>query len=124
LLGSLGLILMATPQTGSLRVPSFLALFSRDARALKPYGELVTKITETFTDRVSQMPVPDDSGRFVIPVWAVITPEALWVDRLSARLQIPSPRRKEVPGSHGGIVKPEHHGADPYMFVKNAIAEC
>jgi tetratricopeptide (TPR) repeat protein len=119
-----GLILMATPQAGSLRVPSFLGSFSRDARALKPHGELVTKITETFTDRVVQMPVPDDSGRFVIPVWAVITPEDLWVDRLSAGLQIPSPRRKEVRGSHTRIVKPEHYDADPYVFVKNAIAEC
>ena len=31
-----GLILMATPQLGSLRMPGFLSIFSNDARALEP----------------------------------------------------------------------------------------
>src|SRR5713226_5938503 len=119
-----GLILMATPQAGSVRVPRFLGSFSRDARALKPHGELVTRITEIFTDRVSQLPVPDDPRRFVIPVWAVLSPEDLWVDRLSAGLQIPSQRRKEVRGSHTSIVKPEDILDDAYQFVKKAIATC
>jgi tetratricopeptide (TPR) repeat protein/pimeloyl-ACP methyl ester carboxylesterase len=119
-----GLILMATPQAGSMRVPSFLALFSYDARALKPHGEFVTRITETFTNRISQTPVPDKSGRFVIRVWAVVAPADQWVDRLSAGLNLESSHIKDVRGSHTSIVKPKHKNADAYTFVKRAIAEC
>ncbi len=119
-----GLVLMATPQAGSLRVPSFLAWFSRDAAALEAHGDLVTRITEAFTDRVSQVPVPGDADRFVIPTWAVIAPADQWVDRLSAGLQIPSPRRKEVRGSHTSIVKPRDRTGSAYTFVRNALAEC
>jgi hypothetical protein len=39
-----GLFMLASPMAGSLRVLSFLALLSPDARALPPHGALVEKI--------------------------------------------------------------------------------
>jgi pimeloyl-ACP methyl ester carboxylesterase len=45
-----GMILMATPQTGSQRVPSALRFFSKDAYALRPHGDFVTSLRATLTN--------------------------------------------------------------------------
>ncbi len=47
-----GLLLMATPQTGSQRVPGFLSWFLRDFYALKPHGHFVTAIHEAFVNSI------------------------------------------------------------------------
>jgi tetratricopeptide (TPR) repeat protein/pimeloyl-ACP methyl ester carboxylesterase len=119
-----GLVLMATPQTGSLKMPGFLGALSADARALKPHGAFVTRLVETFQIRVNATPAPDGSGRFHIPAWAVIAPADQWVDRLSAGLAIPDDHTKKVRGSHTSIVKPSHQGNDAYEFVRNALERC
>ena len=48
-----GMILMASPQTGSQRVPSVLSFISKDAYALRPHGDFVTSLQRTLTDRKS-----------------------------------------------------------------------
>jgi pimeloyl-ACP methyl ester carboxylesterase len=45
-----GLILMATPQTGSQRVPTLLSWMSKDFNALKPHGAFVTDLQNTFVN--------------------------------------------------------------------------
>jgi len=116
-----GLILMATPQLGVLRIPAFLSFLSYDARALRAHGELVTRINRTFEDRVAL-----DEGVFTlrkvtIPTWAVEGVYDLWVDPLSSGIGLASSRRKVVRGSHTSIVKPADKQADAYSWVREKV---
>jgi len=116
-----GLFLMATPQAGSLRMPRFLARFSRDLRALKPHGVLVERIHRTFVDRISM----DGSiaNKYMLPVWAILASEDLWVSKLSAGLNIPSTHTKIVRGSHTLVVKPGKQEDDVYQWVLTRIKQ-
>jgi hypothetical protein len=116
-----GLILMATPQLGVLRIPASLSFLSYDARALRAHGELVTRINRTFEDRVAL-----DEGVFTlrkvtIPTWAVEGVYDLWVDPLSSGIGLASSRRKVVRGSHASIVKPADKQADAYSWVRERV---
>jgi pimeloyl-ACP methyl ester carboxylesterase len=119
-----GLILMATPQTGSQRVPFLLSWLSQDFWALRPHGDFVTGLSECFANRVSVEPsqASSQSGRFVIPSWAVLGSSDFWVDRLSAGMTLPRSRTRYVRGSHTSIVKPTRKDSDAYEFVKTVLA--
>jgi pimeloyl-ACP methyl ester carboxylesterase len=116
-----GLILMATPQLGSLRMPGFLSLFSHDARALKPHGELVLSINRTFEDHVALDENIATLRKVTIPTWAVEGVSDFWVDPLSSGIGLTSSRRKVVRGSHTSIVKPPDKSADAYAWVKERV---
>jgi pimeloyl-ACP methyl ester carboxylesterase len=117
-----GLMLMATPQLGSLRVPGFFGLLSYDALALKPHSELVTRINQTFEDHVALDESIHTLRKVTIPTWAVEGISDLWVDPLSAGIGLASSRRKVVRGSHTSIVKPADKTADAYSWIKARIA--
>jgi pimeloyl-ACP methyl ester carboxylesterase len=119
-----GLILMATPQLGSLRVPGFLSAFSEDARALKPHGELVAQINRTFEDYIALDENIHTLRKTTIPTWAVEGVHDRWVDTLSAGIGLISSRRRVVRGSHTSIVKPPDRNADAYGWVKQRIESC
>jgi len=116
-----GLILMATPQLGSLRMPGFLSFFSNDARALKPHGELVTQINRTFEDHIALDENIHTLRKTTIPTWAVEGVHDRWVDSLSAGIGLASSRRKVVRGSHTAVVKPADKNADAYVWVKRCL---
>ena len=116
-----GLILMATPQLGSLRVPRFFSMFSLDARALQAHGTFVTRINQTFEDHVALDEGIHTLRKVTIPTWAVEGVHDRWVDSLSAGIGLPSSRRKVVRGSHTSIVKPADRNADAYSWVKERI---
>jgi pimeloyl-ACP methyl ester carboxylesterase len=116
-----GLILMATPQLGSLRVPGFLSAFSFDARALKPHGALVTQINRTFEEHIALDENINTLRKVTIPTWAVEGINDMWVDSLSAGIGLASSRRKVVRGSHTSIVKPPDRNADAYGWVRERI---
>ncbi len=119
-----GLILMATPQTGSQRVPSFLSRFSKDFHALKPHGSFVTDLHSTFVNnRVVLDETRAQSGDILIPTWAVLGTSDRWVDKLSAGLNIPASRRKSVRGTHKEIVKPATKTSDAYAYVRDRIKQ-
>lgn len=116
-----GLVLMATPQLGSLRMPAVAALFSADARALKPHGEFVTQINRAFEDHVALDENVHTLRKVTIPTWAVEGISDFWVDALSSGIGLPSSRRKVVRGSHTSIVKPASKNADTYGWVLDRI---
>jgi hypothetical protein len=116
-----GLILMATPQLGSLRMLSFLSAFSHDAAALEPHGELVTQINRTFEDHIALDENINTLRKATIPTWAVEGVHDRWVDSLSAGIGLGRSRRKVVRGSHTSIVKPLDRNADAYGWVKKRI---
>ncbi len=119
-----GLILMATPQLGSLTPPRFLWNLTADARALRPHGELIAGITTSFDNYLSpriDQPLP---ARATIPTFVVVAASDQWVDRLSAGLAIPAAQSKTVIGSHTDIVKPKSRDSDAYQFVLTKINEC
>lgn len=118
-----GLILLATPQLGSLKLPAPLWNLTSDARALRPHGKLITDVTATFENYVSSridQPVPD---RRTIPTFGVLAASDLWVDQLSAGLAIPACQIKNVIGSHTSIVKPRSKDSDAYRFVLSSISQ-
>src|SRR5436305_10870583 len=73
-----GLILMATPQLGSQRVPRLLSWLSPDFYALKPHGELVQQIHKSFADHLSLDETSQDRSRTVIPTWALAGASDFW----------------------------------------------
>jgi pimeloyl-ACP methyl ester carboxylesterase len=117
-----GLLLMATPQLGSLRVPRFLQAFSHDFRALAPHGNFISAINQTFEDHLALDESTHTLRKITIPTWAVEGVHDRWVDSLSAGIGLPSSRRKVVRGSHTSIVKPPDRSADAYQWVKAKIS--
>lgn len=117
------LILMATPQLGSLRVPRFLWGWTADSRALRPHGRYVTEITEIFQNRLNNDVGATIAGRIPLPAYSVCAASDQWVDRLSAGINISAAQTKTVRGSHTSIVKPPSKNTDAYVFVKERIEE-
>jgi pimeloyl-ACP methyl ester carboxylesterase len=120
----IGLILMATPQTGSQRVPKFLSWFSKDFYALRPHGAFVTHIHRTFVDSLTLDDSISTPAKTLIPTWAVLSASDFWVDKLSASIRLPANRLKLVHGSHTAIVKPQTQQADAYHFVRECVRTC
>ena len=116
-----GLMLMATPQLGSLRMPGWLSHWSFDARALHPHNELIQSINRTFEDHVALDEAVATLRKVTIPTWAVEGVGDTWVDPLSSGIGLTSSRRKLVRGSHTSIVKPADRSADAYQWVKERI---
>ena len=119
-----GLILMATPQTGSQRVPTLLSYLSKDFRALKPHGEFVRHLQDTLLNsKVILDETRAQAGDILIPTWAVLGDSDYWVDKLSAGLNLPATRKKTVRGTHTEIVKPQSKEFDAYQYVRDRIQE-
>src|SRR3984893_9957861 len=119
-----GLILMATPQTGSQRVLTFLSWFSKDFLALKPHGDFVAGLHDTLVNNGGVLDETRAQPRdIVIPTWAVLGASDHWVDKLSAGLNLPDARKRMVRGSHKAIVKPQSKQSDAYQFVRDRIQE-
>ncbi len=117
-----GMILMASPQTGSGRVPSVLSFLSKDVQALRPHGDFVTSLQRTLTDRLwlleAGSPPPN---RYPVPTWAILGSSDFWVDQLSAYIGLPGTQTKTIRGSHTQIVKPSDKQHDGYDFVCGCI---
>jgi Alpha/beta hydrolase family len=118
-----GLLLMATPQTGSQRVPGLLSWFSRDFYALKPHGDFVTGIHRTFINSIVLEEGGRKPGYITIPTWAVLGASDFWVDKLSAGLGIPDLQTKTVRGSHTTVVKPQNKESGAYPFVRKCVRQ-
>lgn len=117
------LIMMATPQDGSLWVPPFLSWITEDTRALAPHGSLLTGIAATFNEHIVSRTKDYRSDRILIPTSMVKAAEDMWVDAFSAGLGLNSEQQKLVRGYHTEIVKPTHSGSDAYVWVRGRIQE-
>ncbi len=117
-----GMILMASPQTGSQRIPSFLSVFSKDAHALQPHGKYVTSLQQTLTNRLwvqtGGPPPPPPPMRYQVPTWAILGSSDFWVDKLSASFQLPASQTAMIRGGHTQIVKPSTPEHDGYRYVR------
>lgn len=89
-----GLILIASPQLGSIRVPSFLSAFSSDAQALQAHGDFVAEINETFENYLHLDESINAVDKTTIPTWAVQGASDFWVDQLSSGIGLASNRKK------------------------------
>lgn len=119
-----GLILMATPMLGSLKVPSFIDYLIEDFKVLKPHSTTIYDIQRTFTNRINiqkDLVVPE---RISMPIGAVIAVQDSWVDKLSAECNIPGNQICHVRETHTEIVKPKDKEADAYRFVSKWIVDC
>jgi pimeloyl-ACP methyl ester carboxylesterase len=117
-----GLVLIACPQLGSLRVPQLLKVFSRDGRALLPHNKTIRRIDTVFTARLclDQAAAPIDKQN--IPTWALVAAEDFWVDALSAGIGVPERQKRTVRGTHGSIISPRNKSADSYVFLHRCLA--
>jgi len=121
-----GLILMATPQAGSLRVLPGLGRTTRNFRVLRAHSRFVADLAETFRARI------DTSGRHTdcnedkvcIPTFGVIGLQDVWVDRLSSCLDLPRQQSKHVRATHTSIVKPKSRQDNAYPWILAKILEC
>lgn len=119
-----GLILMATPQLGSLSVKRAFGFLFEDFKTLSPHGELVTSINQKFDNEIALDERVITYRKVTIPSWAVEGVRDRWVDPLSAGIGLASMRRKVARGSHTSIVKPPNKSGDAYVWVKDKIEVC
>lgn len=119
-----GLILMASPQLGSVRVPGFLSAFSSDAQVLKAHSDFVAEVSETFENNLYVDENINAVDKATIPTWAVQGASDFWVDKLSSGIGLTSSRKKIVRGTHTEIVKPANKEADVYSWVRDRINRC
>jgi pimeloyl-ACP methyl ester carboxylesterase len=119
-----GLILMATPQLGSMRVPNWLGKFSTDFQALKPHGEFISEINNTFENHLEFDERIAGVDRVTIPTWAVLGASDFWVDQMSAGIGLAARRKKIARGSHTEIVKPKDKDGGIYSWVRDRIEVC
>jgi HAD superfamily phosphoserine phosphatase-like hydrolase len=120
-----GMVLMATPQLGSLRVIPFIWRLTADGRALHAHSKLTTELNKIFINRVNILESgPDQTDKFPIPTFAVIPASDMFVDELSAGLNVPITQQKRVTGAHTSIVKPENKDRDAYRFVHTKVENC
>jgi pimeloyl-ACP methyl ester carboxylesterase len=116
-----GLVLMASPQLGSLSLPRWLSWFSKDMRVLRPHSNYIKQINKIFQDnlklKASARVRPSN-----ISTWAVIAGADLWVDELSSSIGLPGEQLFKVAGSHTSVVKPATKDSDAYGFVRRCIS--
>jgi len=116
-----GLILMACPQLGSVKLPSSLKFLSRDGRALSPHNKTIQRIDLIFSSNLAVDQAADPQDRHCLPTFAIIAAEDFWVDALSAGVGLPELQKHTVRGDHSSIVRPEDKGADSYAFLRNCL---
>lgn len=117
------LMMLATPQAGSLKKLPVLWRFTEDGRVLKAHGKLVTDIQQVFTDQVVADPTPAKPNAFVIPAYVVAAAEDNWVSRFSAGLNVGTARTNNIRASHTSAVKPETKADDSYEWLRDRIRE-
>jgi len=115
------LVLMATPQLGSLRVLPALDWFSLDARALKAHNEFVKETVECFQEHVHCSLKPPAEDKLHIRTWAVKAVADFWVDQLSAGVGIEAAQSRTVTGTHTEVVKPDDKNSETYSLVRECI---
>ncbi|QUC63007.1 alpha/beta hydrolase [Streptomyces sp. A2-16] len=119
-----GLVLMGTPQAGSMRVPQILTPFFTDARALKAHSPLIESLNSVFLDRVCVDPSQFDARKYLIPTYAVLGTSDKWVDAFSGGMNIGRDYKKTVRGSHSEIVKPGNREDKAYKWFREAVSWC
>jgi pimeloyl-ACP methyl ester carboxylesterase len=115
------LIMMATPQLGSIKVPRFLAWFSRDFQALRPHSRYVSDVNELFTNQIQTEVECSPNGRIHLPCYALVAESDFWVDSLSAGINLTDAQKMTVRGTHTSIVKPKSLDADGFRFIAKCI---
>lgn len=116
-----GTFLFATPQAGSLWALWPLRLLTEYTRILGPHSRPLARIQQMFPERVVANHAHRDKGQFVIPTFAVVAAEDLWVDVFSSSLGIPRERICHVRTSHTDCVKPRTREDDAYEWVSKKI---
>src|SRR5262249_7192456 len=97
-----GLVLMASPQLGSTRVPRLARFLSKDLRVLVPHSKLLATVQAAF-DNHFDIGETRASRRRHMPAWAVVASNDFWVDRMSASTGLPAEQWITVAGSHVSI---------------------
>lgn len=117
------LVLLASPQLGSLRVPRVLTALSADARALQPHNQYITDVDQRLRARIDCSLRGDPRTKGNIPMAAVVASNDFWVDPLSARVGIPAAQCMTVRGTHRTIIQPTRPDEDAYQFVARFLAK-
>jgi pimeloyl-ACP methyl ester carboxylesterase len=116
------LVLLASPQAGSLRVPSWFRIFSPDARSLYPHNTYIQRTDHLLRTRINPNAAARPDKPFNVPTWAVVAANDFWVDPMSAGLGLPDAQQRFVRGDHGTIIRPAHREAGSYQFIRDCIA--
>jgi pimeloyl-ACP methyl ester carboxylesterase len=120
-----GLILAGTPQTGSLKIPWLATWLSLDFRALKAHGQFVTNTLISIKNHVTlDTDGLSSASRVVIPTRAMFGVLDLWVDPLSARINLPDARVRRLNLSHTQIVKAVSTDSENYKYAAFCLQKC
>jgi hypothetical protein len=121
-----GVVLMAAPLAGSLRVIPPFSWLSSDGRVLRAHSDLVKGIHDCFTNKLVINCTGEGSigRRFCVPTYAVAGLRDKWVDRYSSGVSIPTNQMKHADGSHTSITKPSSREDDVYRWVRLRIMSC
>jgi pimeloyl-ACP methyl ester carboxylesterase len=115
-----GLILLGVPMAGSMRVPFLALLFSRDARALFPHNDLLSRTRR----QLSQLDMRYKEGRRRadrIPMWTVSASEDVWVDKFSSSLDVPLEQSSNARATHSELTNPASQDSEVYRDCRKWI---
>lgn len=115
-----GLLLIASPQAGSARVPHFMS-WSPDARALRRHNDYVRRVDEAIRARLTITDEPLRRSPTQVPMWALLSEDDFWVDPMSAALAIPIRQRHTIHGDHGALCSPIARDDDCYAFATKCL---
>jgi pimeloyl-ACP methyl ester carboxylesterase len=121
-----GMILLATPQAGSLWIPPILGFFSRNFRVLRTHSSFVSDLNDTFQNRIdtSGRRAKDPQYEVSIPMFGVIGNRDKMVDRLSSSFGLLRNQLKHVRANHKSVVKPKSRQDGAYPWILTKVQEC
>ncbi|MDD2760812.1 MAG: alpha/beta fold hydrolase, partial [Methylomonas sp.] len=117
------IVMMATPQLGSLRVPGFLRWLTTDARVLRAHSDFIEKLVIDFQTKFHCTIDPPLDDKVHLRIWSVVAAADFWVDPLSAGIGVMESQKLTVSGGHTEIVKPDDKNSDAYIFVHSCLKE-
>jgi pimeloyl-ACP methyl ester carboxylesterase len=116
-----GLILLAAPRAGSLRVPWWLQ--TKDARYLRAHSEVAIEIDNFFTQHVESRCTPEDSHpRLSIPTFAGMASSDFLVTEFSAGFGLPADQKRHFSGTHSSIVKIKDEGDSVLVWIREQVS--
>jgi pimeloyl-ACP methyl ester carboxylesterase len=120
-----GVVLVASPTLGSLRVPWWSVLFSRDMRALYPHNSYLQSIWSILSNHCDPVfrGTAAATGARNIPVWALLASNDFWVDKMTASSTMPQDQVHRIRGTHSSVVAAANSNHAGYRYIRDRIKE-
>lgn len=118
------LVLVAAPLAGSGWAVPALASFVSEFRAMKRLGRRRAEMQTFFSTWVERQNLAElPGGRVVLPVYAAVATDDVFVSEFSATIGVPEGQIRRLPHGHRSLAKPGANDPDLVEWLQRLIAE-